>query len=380
MSDRLVRSAPGKRAAGSATARRQGVVRWGLSRRLLTLGVIAVAGLSILGSTSPSRSGIYWHQVSSADAPPAIQLLPSARLATPTALADALRESRVRQPRTGFAGAPVTASLMDLDRRLLPSAEALLPRADYLAAAIEEPLLPNADYIAAAIDEPAQDVTRRVTSRVTPGVTPRAKPAAKPTVEPQVAQRPARTPQPPAANAVTRHNFPQWVSVQEKSWAWDVLFESACTDIMGRSCRLDAWQGFLDGLRGVNADFQLASVNREINRIRYREDVGNWGEIDYWAAPGEFFAAGGDCEDYAIAKYYSLKELGFAPDKMRIVVLQDELRQRPHAVLVVEFGGELLMLDNMINQVVPWAQAREYRPFYSVNEDAFWLHEGRELS
>ena len=351
MSDRLVRSAPGKRADGPA-ARRQDVVRWGLSRRLLAAGAMAACGLLVFGDTSPSRSGIHWHQVSTGDAPAAVRLLPSARLATPTALADALREAR--QPRAGFAGAPITASLMDLEQRLLPSAEALLPRADYMASPIDEAAATRQAEPAAAAPE-ANRVAAQVAARVA-----------------------VQAPQ--ATNAVTRRNFPQWVAVQEKSWAWDVLFESACTDIMGRSCQLNAWQDFLDGLRGVNADFQLASVNREINRIRYREDAGNWGEIDYWAAPGEFFAAGGDCEDYAIAKYYSLKELGFAPDKMRIVVLQDELRQRPHAVLVVDFGGELLMLDNMSNQVVPWRQARDYRPFYSVNEEAFWLHEGREIS
>jgi predicted transglutaminase-like cysteine proteinase len=142
---------------------------------------------------------------------------------------------------------------------------------------------------------------------------------------------------------------------------------------MGRDCRLHDWQGFLDRIRGLDRVGQLAAVNREINRVRYREDVDVWGEYDYWAAPGEFFARGGDCEDYAIAKYYSLRELGFSTAKMRVVVLQDVRRARPHAVLVVDLAGQQFMLDNLSNAVVPWETALQYKPYYAVNEEAFWV-------
>ncbi len=177
-----------------------------------------------------------------------------------------------------------------------------------------------------------------------------------------------------APKAVTRGAFPQWSGVMEKSWGWDVLFDDACGDIVGRPCQLRDWQAFLEKLAGLGPEAQLAAVNRQINQVSYREDSANWGEPDYWAAPGEFFANGGDCEDYAIAKYYSLRALGFAAEQMRIVVLQDLARRQPHAVLVVMHDGAELVLDNLNDVIVTWSELPAYRATYSVNELAYWLH------
>lgn len=177
------------------------------------------------------------------------------------------------------------------------------------------------------------------------------------------------------SKAVTRGAFPQWSAVMEKSWGWDVLFDEACGDIVGRPCQLRDWQAFLGKLAGLGAEAQLAAVNRQINQVNYREDSGNWGEPDYWAAPGEFFANGGDCEDYAIAKYYSLRTLGFTAEQLRIVVLHDLARRQPHAVLVATHDGAELVLDNLSDAIVPWSELPGYRPTYSVNEVTYRLHD-----
>jgi len=145
---------------------------------------------------------------------------------------------------------------------------------------------------------------------------------------------------------------------------------------MKGGCQLDRWQGFLDQVRGADALERLAEINRYINRIHYRADQKNWGELDYWAAPGEFFARGGDCEDYAIAKYYSLKLLGFPTDRMRIVVLNDDMRRVAHAVLEVSLGDRQVVLDNRSDFVLSWGDVGHYRPIYSVNEATYWLHAG----
>ena len=56
---------------------------------------------------------------------------------------------------------------------------------------------------------------------------------------------------------------------------------------------------------------KLTEVNRFFNRLRFIDDYLLWGMKDYWAVPLEFLgAAAGDCEDYSIAKYFSLLELG----------------------------------------------------------------------
>lgn len=127
----------------------------------------------------------------------------------------------------------------------------------------------------------------------------------------------------------------------------------------------------------VPADNDLAAldaVNRMVNAVRYVPDEENWGAPDHWATPGEFYRRNGDCEDFAIAKYVALKALGFDPAKMRIVVLVDEKLHKHHAVLMVDTENGRMILDNQIAQVVRDTDIEHYRPIYSINEDAWWLH------
>ena len=90
--------------------------------------------------------------------------------------------------------------------------------------------------------------------------------------------------------------------------------------------------------------------------------------------PGEFFQKQGDCEDYAIVKYMTLRALGLEPARMRIVVLWDMNLKLGHAGLVVYAGRRILLLDNQINKVVDANRIRHYRINYSLNENNWWLH------
>lgn len=74
---------------------------------------------------------------------------------------------------------------------------------------------------------------------------------------------------------------------------------------------------------------------------------------DYWASPREFRENSGDCEDYSIAKYFTLRALGVPKENMRIVVLMETIRNLPHAVLVVYMDGDAYVLDNLSRQVLP---------------------------
>lgn len=178
------------------------------------------------------------------------------------------------------------------------------------------------------------------------------------------------------SGAVTGRAFPKWSGVQRRDWAWRARLTALCSYKMNSGCQLDRWQGFLEQVQEAAPFDRLAAINRYINRFSYRVDQKNWGELDYWAAPGEFFARGGDCEDYAIAKYYSLKLLGFPTDQMRIVVLNDDKRRIAHAVLEVSLEGRQVILDNRSDSVLSWRDVGHYRPIYSVNEATYWLHAG----
>jgi predicted transglutaminase-like cysteine proteinase len=134
------------------------------------------------------------------------------------------------------------------------------------------------------------------------------------------------------------------------------------------------WLRVLRGLHGTDRTTQLRAVNRYVNQVRYRVDAENFGRSDYWATPLEFFGRGGDCEDYAIAKYVSLRRLGFPPEALRLVVLKDEARAIAHAVLTVSMDGTSWVLDNVSSRVLPDARYGHYAPYYSVNEQARWIH------
>lgn len=139
-------------------------------------------------------------------------------------------------------------------------------------------------------------------------------------------------------------------------------------------CRTKEWKDFIAGLDGKDWKTQLEAVNRYINQSPYVTDIASWGITDYWETLGEFIGRDGDCEDYAIAKYYSLKALGFDISEMRIVVLEDENLRVPHAVLAVFIDGKSFILDNQIPNVVRDTSIVHYRPIYSINEQAWWFH------
>lgn len=118
----------------------------------------------------------------------------------------------------------------------------------------------------------------------------------------------------------------------------------------------------------------LRAVNSFWNSFRYIEDSRNWGKPDYWACPAEFLRKSGDCEDYAIAKYFTLKELDVSVNRMRIVVLKDTIRNLAHAVLVVFIGEEGFVLDNLSNAVLSHSRLTNYSPQFSVNENGSLRH------
>ena len=106
---------------------------------------------------------------------------------------------------------------------------------------------------------------------------------------------------------------------------------------------------------------QLDTVNRFLNGWRYREDAANYGRRDYWASPLEFFLRSGDCEDYAIAKYVTLRQLGFAAEQLRLVVVHDVVRDLAHAVLAVYLDDQVYILDNLTRAVLPQERADPVR-------------------
>lgn len=140
------------------------------------------------------------------------------------------------------------------------------------------------------------------------------------------------------------------------------------------------WEQFKEKTKGKTTMDLLRYVNSFWNTWPYREDVDNWGQQDYWEIPAEFLKRSGDCEDYSIIKYFTLKELGIPPETMRIAVIRDTIRNMAHAVLVVYLQNDAYVLDSLSNAVLSHSRFRHYSPQYSVNEFGRWAHlKGRKL-
>lgn len=137
---------------------------------------------------------------------------------------------------------------------------------------------------------------------------------------------------------------------------------------------VSAWLAEIERLRGLSEREQINGVNAFLNKIEYIEDVDNYGKTDYWATPVEFLTRGGDCEDFAIAKYASLRALGFSEDQLRIAIVQDEIKKVPHALLVVYADSGSFVLDNQDKNVETIASVNRYRPIFSINAANWWLH------
>lgn len=170
--------------------------------------------------------------------------------------------------------------------------------------------------------------------------------------------------------------FSKWTDVLARYEATAHSLDDVCgSDEKYSPCRLKVWKKTLEGLRGKPLIEQIDGVNRLVNSYPYVEDIVNWGVDDYWETPYEFQERNGDCEDYAISKFMSLRALGVTNDQMRIEIVQDlNLGGVIHAILIVFVDGKVYVLDNQIKQVILAVDIYHYKPIYSINEEHWWRH------
>lgn len=158
---------------------------------------------------------------------------------------------------------------------------------------------------------------------------------------------------------------------------YSVLFEDDCAGYA--ACDSALAKRLQDVRRRAatkSAREQLSFVNAAVNAaLAYGADSAHWGRGDYWATPAETLKRGiGDCEDYATTKMWLLRSLGFAPETLQIVVLQDVRKRVYHAVLAVHLDGERLILDNLLQGVPRDTALQSYMPIMSFVADKSYIH------
>lgn len=139
------------------------------------------------------------------------------------------------------------------------------------------------------------------------------------------------------------------------------------------------WNAFLSTIRNDTPYAQVRRVQDYVNFFGYVRDTSASAGSDYWKSPAEFFTASGDCEDHAIAKYWSLRKVGFEPGDLRILVVYAKRARTAHTVLRVRFGEAFLLLDNLYDTVRPMAAAQgDYVGLYALNERFAYLFRQRD--
>ena len=142
-----------------------------------------------------------------------------------------------------------------------------------------------------------------------------------------------------------------------------------------------ALQQMMLALGGKDDATRLRAVNDFYNqRLAYVEDIDNWGQVDYWASPLESLGKGaGDCEDYAIGKYFTLTSLGVPHARLRMVYVRASMAGAPNgfvAHMVLAYyatpDAEPLVLDNLQPVIRPAAERPDLSPVFSFNAEGLW--------
>ena len=141
--------------------------------------------------------------------------------------------------------------------------------------------------------------------------------------------------------------------------------------------RIEAWNQMLQGETRQPERERLTAVDRFFNQqLSSRDDTRIWRQTDYWATPVESLVKGaGDCEDYALAKYFSLRNLGVPSEKLRITYVKALTRNQAHMVLTYYAtpSADPLVLDNLISDIRPASNRKDLLPVYAFNAEGLYM-------
>lgn len=150
----------------------------------------------------------------------------------------------------------------------------------------------------------------------------------------------------------------------------------------GSAAVFGEWRQLIDDSQRLEPKDKLRRINEFFNRkIQSADDLQVWGQTDYWATPLETLAkARGDCEDFSIAKYFTLIESGMPNEQLRLIYVKARIGgpasniSQAHMVLAYYAApdAEPLILDNLITDIRPASRRPDLLPVFSFNSLGFW--------
>ena len=169
-------------------------------------------------------------------------------------------------------------------------------------------------------------------------------------------------------------------------WASDAQRMAQAAQRLGprAAAALPVLQTLLQQSAALDDEARLVAVNDFFNRrIVFAEDSEVWAQADHWASPLELLQQGrGDCEDYAIAKYFSLLALGMPVARLRLVYVRAQVGGDSQAHMVLAYyaqpNAEPLILDNLIGSVRPASRRPDLAPVFSFNSEGLWQGVGAQ--
>lgn len=187
--------------------------------------------------------------------------------------------------------------------------------------------------------------------------------------------------------------FSLWLSGLPTALGWDFeRLQQLLTSRFGPNqvALLREWQKTVGEGRSLSEQEKLKRVNDFFNRrIAFDDDMSIWGQSDYWATPIELIGQGrGDCEDYSIAKYYSLLEMGIPINKLRLVYVKAAQTSLGTTIQVAHMvlayyptpTADPIILDNLNTNLVPASKRDDLLPIFSFNGAGLWMGTGNTSS
>lgn len=150
----------------------------------------------------------------------------------------------------------------------------------------------------------------------------------------------------------------------------------------GAATLFNDWRQLVDSSKALVTQDRLKRINEFFNRkIQFTDDIQTWGQPDYWATPMETLAKGkGDCEDFTIAKYFTLLDAGVPNEQLRLIYVKARIGgpasnvSQAHMVLAFYPSPEAepLILDNLITEIRPASRRPDLLPVFSFNSEGIW--------